>query len=128
MHESHALCRILTLNSLLLFPSLVSKSRYSSTYEALARRGLRVLALAHRRVSASEEAAFAAGTGAKDQPRTWVEANLTFSGFIAFECKIRADSKIVVKALRAADHKVAGGFGLFLALLFYFLRMFIVDL
>jgi hypothetical protein len=30
-----------------------------------------------------------------------------FGGFIAFECKIRGDSPMVVRALRESDHKVA---------------------
>jgi len=41
-----------------------------------------------------------------EQPRQWVESNLSFGGFIAFECKIRADSEIVVRSLLQADHKV----------------------
>ena len=40
-------------------------------------------------------------------PRHWVESNLCFGGFIAFECKIRADSPMVVRALLDSDHKVA---------------------
>jgi magnesium-transporting ATPase (P-type) len=32
---------------------------------------------------------------------------LLFGGFIAFECKIRADSGIVMRALIQADHKVS---------------------
>jgi hypothetical protein len=42
-----------------------------------------------------------------DQPRANIESNLTFCGFIAFECKIRADSPMVVQALIDSDHKVA---------------------
>lgn len=38
--------------------------------------------------------------------RDWVEKDLTFCGFIAFECKIRADSPIVISALRDSDHSV----------------------
>lgn len=79
-------------------------SWYESTYESLARRGLRVLALAHKKIGASE---VDASLSLKDQPRSWVESNLTFSGFIAFECKIRADSRIVIKSLLQSDHKVS---------------------
>ena len=39
-------------------------------------------------------------------PRDWVEKDLTFCGFIAFECKIRADSPIVISALKDSDHAV----------------------
>ena len=90
-------------------------SWYSQTYETLARRGLRVLALAFKRVSSSPSsssdtmAAFInSGRSPQDQPRSWVESDLLFGGFIAFECKIRADSGIVMRALIQADHKVSG--------------------
>jgi cation-transporting ATPase 13A1 len=72
---------------------------YGSTYEQLARRGLRVLALACKRVPAS--------ANPREQNRAWVEADLVFAGFIAFECKIRADSGVVMKSLMESDHKVA---------------------
>jgi len=87
-------------------------SWYSQTYETLARRGLRVLALAFKRVSSTSSSStsidIASGIGIspQDQPRSWVESDLLFGGFIAFECKIRADSGIVMKALIQADHKV----------------------
>lgn len=72
---------------------------YSKTYEQLARRGLRVLALAYKKVSGKDRP--------QDQPRAWVESDLFFGGFIAFECKIRADSGIVIQSLLQSDHKVA---------------------
>ncbi|KAJ1437279.1 hypothetical protein B484DRAFT_392821, partial [Ochromonadaceae sp. CCMP2298] len=40
-------------------------------------------------------------------PRDWVEQGLCFGGFVAFECKIRADSAIVMKSLLQSDHKVS---------------------
>ena len=88
-------------------------SWYSQTYETLARRGLRVLALAFKRVSSSSSsdtktAFISSGISPQDQPRSWVESDLLFGGFIAFECKIRADSGIVMRALIQADHKVSG--------------------
>ena len=61
--------------------------RYTSCYESLALKGLRVLSLGYRRVSA------APADG--EYPREWVEAGLTFAGFIAFTCKTRADSRAV---------------------------------
>ena len=36
-----------------------------------------------------------------------VESDLQFGGFIAFECKIRADSKIVISSLIESGHRVA---------------------
>lgn len=73
-------------------------SWYADTYERLARAGLRVLALAYKSVSAKERP--------HEQPRSWVESDLLFGGFIAFECKVRADSSVVIQSLIQADHKV----------------------
>lgn len=39
--------------------------------------------------------------------RQAAECDLTFVGFIAFECKIRADSAVVVRSLRESDHCVS---------------------
>jgi cation-transporting ATPase 13A1 len=74
-------------------------SWYTTTYESLARRGLRVLALGYKKVSAKDRA--------NEQSRTWCESDLYFGGFIAFECKIRGDSGIVIQSLIQSDHKVA---------------------
>lgn len=82
----------------LIVPSAVP-SWYTACYESMARKGLRVLALAYKRVYAADSPA--------DKSRQWVEKDLYFGGFIAFECKIRADSGVVVKSLIKADHKVA---------------------
>lgn len=76
-------------------------SWYAKSYETLARRGLRVLALAYKKVSLKET------PRPLEQPRSWVESQLHFGGFIAFECKIRADSGIVMSALIQSDHKVS---------------------
>lgn len=83
----------------LMVPSSVP-SWYSLSYESLARRGLRVLALAYKKVSLKDT------PRPQDQPRAWVESQLHFGGFIAFECKVRADSGIVMSALIQSDHKV----------------------
>jgi cation-transporting ATPase 13A1 len=86
---------------------------YTETYEALARRGLRVLALAYKKVSISDfglsasEIANSDYTSVRDKPRAWVESELQFGGFIAFECKIRADSPMVIRSLLESDHKVS---------------------
>ena len=74
---------------------------YSRTYESLAKKGLRVLALAYKRLDGSFSPSSAANIS-----RDEVESNLTFGGFIAFECKIRADSGIVIKALTDSGHQV----------------------
>ena len=64
-----------------------SPRRYTSCYESLALKGLRVLSLGFRRVTS------APADG--EYPREWVESGLTFAGFIAFTCKTRADSRAV---------------------------------
>ena len=86
-----------------LFAKGSAPAWYVKTYENLARRGLRVLALAYRPIEdrGFDEAA------ATNSPREWVEKDLLFGGFIAFECKIRADSGIVMKSLIESDHKVS---------------------
>lgn len=66
----------------LMVPSSIP-AWYTQSYEALARRGLRVLALAYKKVDTREVAR------PLEQPRAWVESNLHFGGFIAFECKVR---------------------------------------
>ena len=78
-------------------------SWYKATYEKLARRGLRVLALAYKKVNLSATDK----NKSKDLTRTAVECDLSFGGFIAFECKTRADSKIVVQSLQQSGHIVA---------------------
>lgn len=72
---------------------------FDATYRQLAERGRRVLALAYRRCDGSRDAASA--------PREWVESGLQFAGFIAFECKTRADSHIVIEALKSSSHTYA---------------------
>eukprot|EP00930_Biecheleria_cincta_P038547 TRINITY_DN26478_c0_g1_i1.p1 TRINITY_DN26478_c0_g1~~TRINITY_DN26478_c0_g1_i1.p1 ORF type:complete len:1488 (+),score=365.22 TRINITY_DN26478_c0_g1_i1:27-4466(+) len=71
---------------------------YDKSHTDLAERGLRVLALAYRILPDS--------LGAK-LSREEVECELSFAGFIAFECLSRFDSALVVGALRESDHKVA---------------------
>ena len=75
-------------------------SWYDATYRSLSERGMRVLALGHKVVS--DDAAVAA-----KRPREWVEEGLIFDGFIAFACKTRADSPMVVQALLDSAHSVS---------------------
>lgn len=76
---------------------------YDSYYKELARKGLRVLSLAYKKLeveSASSSGAFSSGAESpENRPRDAVESNLIFCGFIAFECKIRADSPVVIRCL-----------------------------
>ena len=87
-------------------------SWYHSTYEKLARKGLRVLALGLKRVNpmsaVDSRNGISANSGILDgTSRENAEMDLTFCGFIAFECKIRADSQVIVRSLRESDHSVA---------------------
>lgn len=72
---------------------------YATKYEEMARNGLRVLALAYKSVSVSDKPA--------EKPREWAESNLRFAGFVAFECRVRADSGTVIRALLDSGHSVA---------------------
>ena len=38
-------------------------------------------------------------------PREEVESSLKFAGFIAFQCKTRGDSGVVISSLRASRHE-----------------------
>ncbi len=85
---------------------------YDQTYDRLARRGLRVLALAYKRISESVLPSSLTGSSSGrseggEVSRGSMEGNLLFAGFIAFECKIRADSRVVVQALLQSDHRIA---------------------
>lgn len=72
---------------------------YDATYASLAERGMRVLALSYKWMDDKFTAT--------EVPRADVESELQFCGFIAFECRTRADSGIVCLALRQSSHRVA---------------------
>lgn len=72
---------------------------FDRAHTDLAERGLRVLALAWRRLPETGDAA--------QLTREEVECKLHFAGFIAFECLARADSRLVMGSLRESGHKVA---------------------
>jgi len=72
---------------------------YEKTYREMAEHGLRVLALAYKWCDSK-----APGLGSKEGPaRDWVESDLQFGGFLAFGCKTRADSGIVLRSIQSAD-------------------------
>eukprot|EP00924_Labyrinthula_sp_SR-Ha-C_P016340 snap_masked-scaffold_6-processed-gene-0.16-mRNA-1 protein AED:0.04 eAED:0.07 QI:0/-1/0/1/-1/1/1/0/1437 len=70
---------------------------YQSTYKRLAKRGMRILALAMRNGSQSD----------LQKPRVEVESGLDFCGFIAFKCPTRADTAMVINSLTNSGHQVA---------------------
>mmetsp|Transcript_3189 Transcript_3189/g.9719 ORF Transcript_3189/g.9719 Transcript_3189/m.9719 type:complete len:1218 (+) Transcript_3189:107-3760(+) len=74
---------------------------YDATAVGLARRGMRVLALAYKNLDAS-----LTPSTLKNLPREEAERDLTFAGFVAFECPLRPDSRKNVKHLRNSSHKV----------------------
>ena len=73
-------------------------SWYDTTVSDMTHQGYRVLALAYKKCNDKE---------GKHWSREQVESDLKFAGFIAFECKSRADSKLIVRALRDSNHMVA---------------------
>jgi len=106
---------------------------YDKCYEGMARRGLRVLALAYKRIltlpqectvplhsgppfkqnstiggiiSVSSMRTDGLSINVNSIPRTFVESELEFGGFIAFECRVRGDSSIVIQSLLQSKHIV----------------------
>ena len=77
---------------------------YHETYVHHMTRGKRVLALAYRSVFSANPAQTLQEL--RDAPRSKVETDLVFAGFLVFDCDLKADSKSVVKELRNSDHKV----------------------
>jgi len=99
-----------------MIASLLSKSEsskpkwYDSTYQKLAREGMRVIALAYRPITALEDGSpLKADCEEKFQKasRSWAESDLKFAGFVAFRCLMRKDSKKVINLLLKSDHHVA---------------------
>jgi len=72
---------------------------YQTAYRKLAEDGMRVLALAFKDLEASADL--------NKVSRDEAEKDLIFAGFIAFECKTRGDSAVVIKSLCESDHRVA---------------------
>eukprot|EP00747_Dinoflagellata_sp_TGD_P067846 gnl/TRDRNA2_/TRDRNA2_155465_c4_seq2.p1 gnl/TRDRNA2_/TRDRNA2_155465_c4~~gnl/TRDRNA2_/TRDRNA2_155465_c4_seq2.p1 ORF type:complete len:645 (-),score=166.92 gnl/TRDRNA2_/TRDRNA2_155465_c4_seq2:3-1805(-) len=88
-----------------LRPLLVESSIpswYDIAYLEMAERGRRVLAMALRQLPAPVEEADLPKLSRED-----AEKNLTFVGFIAFECQLRSDSGLVIGALTESGHKIA---------------------
>ncbi|TYZ63475.1 hypothetical protein PybrP1_006643 [[Pythium] brassicae (nom. inval.)] len=75
---------------------------YWPTYQSLARKGMRVLALAYKDIDGKpSEHELAA------RPRSWAESELTFAGFAAFQCLVRKDSAAILKTLTDSSHRVS---------------------
>lgn len=74
---------------------------YDRSHRAKAEEGMRMLALAYKWCPSD-----VTSSDLINKPREWVESDLCFAGFVAFECKIRADSGIVISALKDSAHGV----------------------
>mmetsp|Transcript_79550 Transcript_79550/g.125471 ORF Transcript_79550/g.125471 Transcript_79550/m.125471 type:complete len:1593 (+) Transcript_79550:56-4834(+) len=72
---------------------------YDRSYREMAECGLRVLALAYKWCKGDE----AQLKNSEGPPRDWVESDLHFAGFLAFGCKTRGDSGLVLRAIKEAD-------------------------
>jgi len=70
---------------------------FGDRYRELARRGLRVLALAYKAVKLDN--AELAGL-----QRNAMESELVFAGFVAFKCPVRKDSKSCLEVLHKGSH------------------------
>ncbi|GMF17501.1 unnamed protein product [Phytophthora lilii] len=75
---------------------------YWPTYQSLARRGMRVLALAYKDINGRPSEAEVA-----QQTRAWAESDLRFAGFAVFQCLVRKDSGDILKVLKNSSHQVS---------------------
>lgn len=73
---------------------------YEHTSKALARRGMRVLALAVKDLDSDQTA-----SQISKITRNEAESDLTFVGFVCFECPLRGDSRKVIRKLRQSSHQ-----------------------
>lgn len=81
---------------------------YERTYRGMSERGMRVLALAYRRLSDSEgQRAENMAKRGKGYSREEAESELHFAGFIAFSCRERKDTREVIQNLIHGSHNVA---------------------
>mmetsp|Transcript_11549 Transcript_11549/g.25318 ORF Transcript_11549/g.25318 Transcript_11549/m.25318 type:complete len:1715 (-) Transcript_11549:74-5218(-) len=74
---------------------------YDKAARFLSRRGYRVISLAYKPLSNGNEV-----DSAKDT-RSICESNLTFAGFVAFTCRVRRDTKMVLSKLKEGGMSVA---------------------
>jgi cation-transporting ATPase 13A1 len=79
----------------------VKPAGYDDKAKYLSKQGYRVIALAYKNLSSIEET-----ESAKDS-RTNCEANLVFAGFIAFTCRVRKDTAMVLKRLKEGGMSIA---------------------
>ena len=71
---------------------------YDKQHKRLARRGIRVLALAYKYIQLPE------GTNPKSLPREEIEKDLIFAGFVCVTTPLKKDSVVALKSLRESSH------------------------
>lgn len=72
---------------------------FDATALALAKEGMRILALALKPLEGAEEVKSCV------QDRSVAEQNLLFAGFVAFTCRVRKDTESVISSLREGAHQ-----------------------
>ena len=77
---------------------------FDAQYRALAEKGMRVIALAHKVLSPGD--AKRVNDAKSPLSRDEVECDLEFAGFLAFACRVRTDSEEVINALTASSNRV----------------------
>lgn len=71
---------------------------YERVYKTFARRGARIIAMAYKTMKVSSNDAI------RSLKREEVECDLTFAGFLVFECPLKPDSKDVIVQLQESSH------------------------
>lgn len=82
---------------LMPFLSEVPK-HFEYTYKTFARRGARIIAMAYKQMSTLDAESI------RSLKREDVECDLTFAGFLVFECPLKPDSKEVIAQLQESSH------------------------
>ncbi|XP_057826971.1 probable manganese-transporting ATPase PDR2 [Cryptomeria japonica] len=77
---------------------LITPPGYVDTYKHYTRQGSRVLALAYKHLPEMPVGE------ARSLERETVESELTFAGFVVFNCPVRSDSADVLRELKASSH------------------------
>jgi cation-transporting ATPase 13A1 len=75
---------------------------YWDTYNDLTRRGMRIIALACKKINTDNMSL----AELSKLPRSFAESDLHFIGFIAFRCLVRKDSKDVLMQLKNSSHQL----------------------
>jgi len=77
--------------------------KYEETYKFFSRNGARVLALAYKHMSTSDELS---QKRINDLKREEVECNLYFAGFLVLQCPLKDDAIKAVRMLNESSHRV----------------------